>query len=495
MAQPIRWPDIVFASDWRAATLSDATKAGRLRRITRGIYTPSEDPVGAVVRRNWMQILAQALPGAVIVDRSTRAGSPDSSGYLYVDHPRRRTLALPGLVVVPRSGPGPLPGDQALDGFYVSSTARGLIDNLAGSGSRRLSREEIEAWVTEIATRHGEPRLNALRDQARDLALVAGREDAFATLSAIISAALSTGPADAVISPALKASAVGDPYDHERLALFAAAAGYLADHAPTSLPDLPDLSPRRRLLPFYEAYFSNYIEGTEFTLDEAASIIFDAMIPPERPADAHDVLGTYRIVADPAAMARTPGGADDLIELLKHRHANIMAGRADKDPGQFKTRANRAGATVFVAPRLVEGTLRAGFDVGRSLLDPFARAVFMMFLVAEVHPFADGNGRIARVMMNAELVAAREGRIVIPTVYRGEYLSALKAATHNAIFAPIVAVLAFAQRYTAQVNFETRATAERDLVRTNALVDPQTAEDNNIHLLLPRNLDRVSKEW
>jgi len=30
----------------------------------------------------------------------------------------------------------------------------------------------------------------------------------------------------------------------------------------------------------------------------------------------------------------------------------------------------------------------------------------MMFLVSEVHPFLDGNGRIARVMMNAELILA-----------------------------------------------------------------------------------------
>lgn len=491
MPQITRWPDIVFASDRRHATLSDATKSGRLRRIARGIYISSKDPVEAVVRRNWKQILARLFPGAVIVDRSTRAGSPDGSGYLYVDHPRRRTLALPGLVIVPRSGTGPMPGDQALDGFYVSSTARGLLDNLAGAGSRCLSREEIEAWITEIATRHGEPRLNALRDQARTIAAATGHEDAFATLSTIIAAALSTGPADAVVSHALRASAAGHPYDHERFGLFVTAAGYLADQAPASLPDLPDLAARRRLLPFYEAYFSNFIEGTEFTLDEAASIIFDAAIPPDRPDDAHDVLGTYRVVADQVEMALTAGSADDFIELLKHRHGIIMEGRRDMGPGRFKTRSNRAGAAVFVAPGLVEGTLRAGFDVGRMLLDPFARAVFMMFLVAEVHPFADGNGRVARVMMNAELAAAREVRVIVPTVYRGEYLSALKAATHSAVFAPIAAVLAFAQRYTAQVNFETRSTAERDLARTNALVDPQTAEDNNIHLLLPRSLDRA----
>ncbi|GAI76162.1 unnamed protein product, partial [marine sediment metagenome] len=28
----------------------------------------------------------------------------------------------------------------------------------------------------------------------------------------------------------------------------------------------------------------------------------------------------------------------------------------------------------------------------------------IMFVISEIHPFLDGNGRIARVMMNAELV-------------------------------------------------------------------------------------------
>jgi hypothetical protein len=41
---------------------------------------------------------------------------------------------------------------------------------------------------------------------------------------------------------------------------------------------------------FYEAYFSNFIEGTEFTLQEAQDIVFGGEIPDDRPADAHDVL-------------------------------------------------------------------------------------------------------------------------------------------------------------------------------------------------------------
>jgi Fic family protein len=79
-----------------------------------------------------------------------------------------------------------------------------------------------------------------------------------------------------------------------------------------------------------------------------------------------------------------------------------------------------------VEPAQVKGALKAGHEQMAALQDPFARAVYMMFLISEVHPFADGNGRIARIMMNAELIAAAQTRIIIPTVYREDYLLNLR---------------------------------------------------------------------
>jgi Fic family protein len=52
--------------------------------------------------------------------------------------------------------------------------------------------------------------------------------------------------------------------------------------------------------------------------------------------------------------------------------------------------------------------------------------------IVEVHLFADGNGCIARIAMNAELAAADVVRILVPTVYRNNYLAGLKGATNNA---------------------------------------------------------------
>ncbi len=100
-------------------------------------------------------------------------------------------------------------------------------------------------------------------------------------------------------------------------------------------------------LAFFDAYFSNFIEGTRFRVEDAREIVFEGKIPAQRPKDAHDVIGTYQV--------------------LSSRHEMFVS-----------------------ASEWVERP--------------------QLFLVSEVHPFDDGNGRLARGMMNAELVSQGERR-------------------------------------------------------------------------------------
>ena len=51
---------------------------------------------------------------------------------------------------------------------------------------------------------------------------------------------------------------------------------------------------------------------------------------------------------------------------------------------------------MFVKPELVIGTLVEGFRYTEEVPPGFPRALYTLFLVSEVHPFDDGNGRIAR---------------------------------------------------------------------------------------------------
>lgn len=73
-------------------------------------------------------------------------------------------------------------------------------------------------------------------------------------------------------------------------------------------------------------------------------------------------------------------------------------------------------------PALVRGTLIEGSELARSVPEGLPRAIYLAFLVSEVHPFADGNGRISRLVMNAELSRTGEARIIIPTLFHEEYV-------------------------------------------------------------------------
>ena len=235
-------------------------------------------------------------------------------------------------------------------------------------------------------------------------------------------------------------------------------------------------------LAFFESYFSNFIEGTEFEIEEAKEIAFEGKIPLNRPEDAHDILGTYHLVSSKNEMFKVAKNFEEFIHLLKRRHAAIMEGRPANIPGEFKTQINRAGSTVFVQPELVIGTLKCGFELYQSLELPFSRAIFIKFIISEIHPFTDGNGRLSRVMMNAELIANNEMNIIIPTIYRNNYLVALKAISQNAILEPIVRVLDFAQKYTKHIDWTSFARAKAMLAQSNAFMDSTEADGKGIRL-------------
>jgi len=77
-----------------------------------------------------------------------------------------------------------------------------------------------------------------------------------------------------------------------------------------------------------------------------------------------------------------------------------------------------------------------------------------MFLVSEVHPFDDGNGRLARVMMNAELAAHDQMRILLPTVYRDNYLGGLRRASRDGSFQTLSKVLDQAHAYSSSIHWK-----------------------------------------
>jgi hypothetical protein len=333
----------------------------------------------------------------------------------------------------------------------------------------------------------GDEKVKRYRAAAESLAGTFGAtRERVARLSRLIGAALGTQAAQTG-SRAPAARQAGRPYDRDRMALLSTLIDALRESAPQNRPVTDPTEDRYRHLPFFEAYFSNFIEGTEFEVDQAVAIVYQGASIPGRADDSHDLLGTYQVVNDLAEMQAVARDADDFVQLLRSRHSTILAGRPNKNPGVFKELANRAGNTAFVLPGLVDGTLRAGWSRLAELDTPFECAVDTMFLVSEVHPFDDGNGRVARVMMNAELVAGAQTRIVVPTVFREDYLDGLRMLSRQDQPGVLIKALRYAHDYTSQIPWYTTEAARHMLQSTHAFNEPNSAD----RLVLPSTLRRT----
>lgn len=478
--------DVIFSGDMAASTLSKLVARGELNRIAPGVYLRATDDPAKVVRSRITEIAARLLPGSVITDRSAPTSRP-VDGILYVAREAApRDVALPGLTIRARRGRGPQPDDIALPGdIHRASTARGLAENClesrarAGATPRTLSEAELGDWIDRLCRTDGEDRLQGYRRRAEELAETLGvPPKRLETMRTLIGIALGTNNAR-TDNPNLTARRSGQPVDQARVQRFERLIEALRSAAPQSRP-APDAA-AVAYEPFAEAYFSNFIEGTEFEFDEAARIVFDGEIPEQRPEDAHDVLGTHRLLADPIEMTHVPTDEADFIETLQRRHQRIMEGRPSVGPGVLKTMRNQAGATLFVEPTLVEGTLAAGFRLRSELDTAWERAVYLCFVVSEVHPFNDGNGRVARATMSAELYAGGQSRIIIPTVFRDDYLDGLRELSRRDRPEVYIKAMRYAQDFTASLDFSDYLSMKAQLQETYAFEEPNSP--NRLRLL------------
>lgn len=453
-------------------------KKGLLRKIAPKIYTTNlEDEPDVIIRRNVFYIIGQLYPQAVISHRSAYELKPTADGDIYLTYSYSKNISLPGLKIHLMEGPKGTEHDMPfIENLYISSLERRTLENLQkgrarGNSSKCLPRTSIEEFLERMLQVNGESGLNAFRDKARVVSKELDMKEEFETLNHIIGAILSTKPSGILTSASAQARAQGEPYDSERIRLFGVLFEALHNsHLP--LIDEPNVENAAfRNFAFFESYFSNYIEGTEFEIEDARTIIETGQPLPDRNADSHDVLGTFQLVASRREMRRTPSSSDELIELLQDRHRILMAARPDRNPGLFKMQNNHAGDTHFVDCTLVRGTLRKGYELYQALEHPFAKALFMMFMISEVHPFNDGNGRISRIMMNSELVAADQSKIIIPTVFREDYLNALRRLTRKGDPSVVIRALSRVRQFSANITGDNFEVTRKYLESCNAFKD------------------------
>jgi hypothetical protein len=489
---PLHLQEIIFTNRALSRQITKWEKAGLVKKIAPRVYSGKiGDTPEALIRRNLFTILGRLYPNAVISHRSAFELRPTETDDFFLTYSYTKKISFPGVALHFLEGKGPIEGDRLFMGeLYLGQQARAFLENLeiskkAGAKSKTLPRQVIEEKLESIIRINGEGAINQLRDQARKIAPELHLEREFEQLNKLISALLNTHHSKILVSPAAQARALGIPFDTARVQLLERLFIELQQRTLKSRPDQNISTRSFANFAFFESYFSNYIEGTIFKVAEAKEIIETQKPLPSRNEDSHDILGTYNIVSNRQEMMIVPTSGDHLLDILQYRHKILLSARSEKQPGLFKDRDNFAGQTTFVNPELVRGTFLKGFDFYKVISSAVGKALFMMFLVSEVHPFVDGNGRIARVMMNAELVAAGESKIIIPTVYRDDYIGALRRLTRKGDADIYIRMMERAHEFSENVYGDDRDEMEAYLQSCNAF---QEDTEGKLLKIVPRTL-------
>ena len=106
--------------------------------------------------------------------------------------------------------------------------------------------------------------------------------------------------------------------------------------------------------------------------------------------------------------------------------------------GQWKTHANhvrRGDGTLleYTPPEHVQAQMERLVKLHAEMTDvhPVARAAWLHHRFICIHPFADGNGRVARALTLLVLLQARYAPLVVDRRNREDYIRALDAANDN----------------------------------------------------------------
>lgn len=178
-------------------------------------------------------------------------------------------------------------------------------------------------------------------------------------------------------------------------------------------------------------YSSNALEGNSLTESETKVVIEDGLTVHGKPLrEIYESLGHAEAFDALQAMVNTRQlTTADILRLHKLFYKRLNPDQA----GKFRT------AQVFISgshyplptaneiPKLM-GEFLAWYQQNETNLHPVKLAALTHQKFVFIHPFIDGNGRVARLLMNLVLLRFGYPITIIPPILRLEYITALEKA-------------------------------------------------------------------
>lgn len=190
-------------------------------------------------------------------------------------------------------------------------------------------------------------------------------------------------------------------------------------------------------------YTSNALEGNSLTETETKIVLEDGITVGGKPIrDYYEAIGHSEAYDHILLLSKNKGFTEEDIQKLHH----LFYRRIDEaKAGQYrKEKVFISGSKyTFPSPEKVPTLMKKFVDslaTWRRTLHPvhFSAQVHKEFVF--IHPFVDGNGRVARLLMNLVLLQAHCVIAIIPLILRSEYIQALEQAhTDDKMFLNFIA--------------------------------------------------------
>ncbi|ABK99892.1 Fic family protein [Pelobacter propionicus] len=173
---------------------------------------------------------------------------------------------------------------------------------------------------------------------------------------------------------------------------------------------------------------SNALEGNSLTESETKVVLEDGITIGGKPlkdhfeavghSEAFDLL--YKLAGSQEITE------DDILGLHRLFYYRIQAETA----GKYRDRNVIITGTDFTPPPPSDIPLTMQDFINSipslSLMHPVEYAAMLHLNLVTIHPFIDGNGRTARLLMNLALLQAGYPITIIPPIIRGDYISVLR---------------------------------------------------------------------
>ncbi|MBI5253344.1 MAG: Fic family protein [Euryarchaeota archaeon] len=175
-------------------------------------------------------------------------------------------------------------------------------------------------------------------------------------------------------------------------------------------------------------HHSNAIEGNTLTLSETKLVVEEGITIGGKPLkdclEARNTANAYDLIE---GLAR---GRKITHEALQKIHEALTRGILE-DAGRYRTKNVRITGAIKTPPNFskVAGLMdRLLNRVNESKGNAVETSAFLHHNFVEIHPFSDGNGRVARLLNNLHLIRHGYPPIVLRREDRAKYYKSLRSA-------------------------------------------------------------------